>query len=101
MPEDVPTVAVVLVGLMGSGKTTVGKKVARLLDWRFVDCDVELEARSGRSVAEWFATDGEAAFRQAAGGRYDGVVAMPISWPNYWPKPVNIRRWWVLVVAWW
>lgn len=65
MPEDVPTVAVVLVGLMGSGKTTVGKKVARLLDWRFVDCDVELEARSGRSVAEWFATDGEAAFRQA------------------------------------
>ncbi len=55
---------VVLVGQMGSGKTTVGKKLAKLLDRRFVDADVELEARTGRSVAAWF-TDGEAAFRQA------------------------------------
>lgn len=55
---------VVLVGLMGSGKTTVGKKVAKLLDRRFVDADVELEARSGRSVAGWF-EDGEGAFRAA------------------------------------
>ncbi|QXC61869.1 shikimate kinase [Aquihabitans sp. G128] len=55
---------VVLVGLMGSGKTTVGKKVAKLVGQRFVDADVELEARTGRSVAEWFA-DGEAAFRTA------------------------------------
>lgn len=55
---------VVLVGLMGSGKTTVGKKVAKLIGQRFVDADVELEARSGRTVAEWF-TDGEASFRTA------------------------------------
>jgi shikimate kinase len=53
---------VVLVGLMGSGKTTVGKKVAKLLAHRFVDADVELEARTGRSVADWFA-EGEDAFR--------------------------------------
>lgn len=53
---------IVLVGLMGSGKTTVGKKLAKLVGVRFVDADVELEARSGRSVAEWFA-DGEDAFR--------------------------------------
>lgn len=62
MPE--PTPHVVLVGLMGSGKTTVGKKVAKLVDRRFVDADVELESRSGRSVADWF-EDGEGAFRAA------------------------------------
>ncbi len=49
---------------MGSGKTTVGKKVARLLDARFVDADVELEARTSRSVADWFA-EGEEGFRAA------------------------------------
>ena len=56
---------VVLVGLMGSGKTTVGKKLAKLVGARFVDADVELEARSGRTIADWFATDGEAGFRAA------------------------------------
>lgn len=56
---------VVLVGLMGSGKTTVGKKVARLLGRRFLDADVELEARTGRSVAAWFEHEGEDGFRAA------------------------------------
>lgn len=56
---------VVLVGLMGAGKTTVGKKAAKLLGWRFLDADVELEARSGRSVRDWFEQEGEAAFRAA------------------------------------
>lgn len=60
-----PTTHVVLVGLMGSGKTTVGKKVGKLLGVRFVDADVELEARSGRTVAEWFTDPGEPAFRDA------------------------------------
>lgn len=55
----------VLVGLMGSGKTTVGKKVAKLLGWRFLDADVELERRTGRSVAGWFESEGEPGFRAA------------------------------------
>lgn len=55
---------VVLVGLMGSGKTTVGKKVAKLLGRPFVDADVALVERTGRTVAEWF-DEGEPAFRQA------------------------------------
>jgi shikimate kinase len=67
---------VVLVGLMGSGKTTVGRKLARLVGAGFVDADVELEARSGRSVAEWFA-DGEAAFRDAEAGLLVDVLAAP------------------------
>lgn len=62
MPEA--NAHVVLVGLMGSGKTTVGKKLASLLDRRFVDADVELERRTERSVASWF-EEGEEAFRDA------------------------------------
>ncbi|MFQ5381110.1 MAG: shikimate kinase, partial [Dehalococcoidia bacterium] len=54
---------VFLVGLSGSGKTTVGRKLARRLDWEFVDTDEEIEARAGRSVASIFADDGEDAFR--------------------------------------
>lgn len=65
---------VVLVGLMGSGKTTVGKKLARLVGRRFVDADVELEARTGRTVADWF-TDGEAAFRDAEADLLDSLLA--------------------------
>ncbi len=67
---------VVLVGLMGSGKTTVGKKVAKMLEAPFVDADVELEARSGRSVADWF-QQGESAFREAEGGLLADVLAGP------------------------
>jgi shikimate kinase len=66
---------VVLVGLMGSGKTTVGKKVAKLLGWRFLDADVELEARTGRSVAGWFEAAGEDGFRAAEADLLDEVLA--------------------------
>jgi 5-deoxy-5-amino-3-dehydroquinate synthase len=55
---------VVLVGLMGAGKTSVGKNLARELKRPFIDTDAEIESRTGRAIAEIFATDGEAAFRQ-------------------------------------
>jgi shikimate kinase len=48
---------------MGSGKTTVGPKVAARLGWKFVDADDVIEAETGISIAEIFARDGEAAFR--------------------------------------
>ncbi len=54
---------VVLVGLMGSGKTTVGRRVAAVLDRHFVDADAALEEIADRSIAEVFEHDGEAAFR--------------------------------------
>lgn len=76
VPEPLgPSRHVVLVGLMGSGKTTVGKKVAKLAGLRFVDADVELEARTGRSVADWFATEGEDGFRVAEAELLDGLLA--------------------------
>lgn len=68
---------VVLVGLMGSGKTTVGKKVAKLAGRRFVDADVELEARTGRSVAAWFEAEGEAGFRAAEATLLRDLLAEP------------------------
>lgn len=74
MPD--PAGPIVLVGLMGSGKTTVGKKLARLVGHRFIDADVELEARTGRSVAEWF-TEGEDAFRAAEEDLLASLVAEP------------------------
>jgi len=73
---DVRATHVVLVGLMGSGKTTVGKKVAKLTGHRFVDADVEIEARTGRSVASWF-EDGEAAFRGAEADLLEVLLASP------------------------
>lgn len=53
----------VFVGLMGAGKTAIGRRVARLLGTGFVDADDEIEAAAGRSVPEIFAAFGEAAFR--------------------------------------
>jgi shikimate kinase len=55
---------ITLAGFMGTGKSTVGRLVAERLGWRFVDTDVIIEARSGRTIAEIFAQDGESAFRQ-------------------------------------
>jgi shikimate kinase len=54
---------VVLVGFMGSGKSTVGPLVARLLGWRFLDMDRMIEERTGLSVARLFDERGERAFR--------------------------------------
>ena len=55
--------SVVLVGLMGAGKTTVGKKLAALLGLSFVDTDEEIEAASRMTIAELFASYGEPEFR--------------------------------------
>jgi shikimate kinase len=54
---------VLLVGMMGSGKTTVGQALARRLGWRYCDSDAQVEAATGRTVREIFEEDGEAAFR--------------------------------------
>jgi shikimate kinase len=58
-----PPSRIVLVGFMGSGKTTVGAELASLLSWGFVDMDRLVEERAGRSVAAIFRESGEAAFR--------------------------------------
>ena len=52
-----------LIGMMGSGKTTVGRSLAAALGRPLVDSDAQVEARTGRTVREIFESDGEAAYR--------------------------------------
>ena len=54
---------IALVGMMGAGKTTVGKALAERLDVPFFDNDIEIEKEEGRTITEIFETDGEAYFR--------------------------------------
>jgi shikimate kinase len=55
---------VVLVGFMGSGKSAVGRLLARRLGYRFEDMDRRIEERAGRTIADIFRDDGEEAFRK-------------------------------------
>jgi shikimate kinase len=54
-----------LIGLPGSGKTTVGRQLARRLQLPFIDSDQELEAQLGCSIKDYFAHEGEERFRDA------------------------------------
>lgn len=54
---------IVLVGLMGAGKTSVGKRLAALLDVGFTDSDVQIAEAAGMTIPEIFSTFGEPAFR--------------------------------------
>lgn len=56
---------ILLVGFMGSGKSSVGRALGRALDWRFVDFDDAVSAEEGRSVPEIFRASGEDHFRRA------------------------------------
>lgn len=65
-PEVVRLLAgrpVLLVGMMGAGKTTVGRRLAAKLGLTFVDADIEIEAAARMTIPEIFATRGEAEFR--------------------------------------
>lgn len=73
----------VLVGLPGSGKSTIGRRLAKSLGLTLLDTDAAIEERTGRSIAEIFATDGEAAFREIeeqvireAVHSHDGVLSL-------------------------
>lgn len=73
----------VLVGLPGSGKSTIGRRLAKALGVGLLDTDVAIEQRTGRSIADIFATDGEQEFRRieedvvrAALADHDGVLSL-------------------------
>lgn len=67
----------VLVGLMGSGKTTVARLAADRLGRRVIDSDAVIEAATGRTVREIFATDGEDAFRRFESAALLDALATP------------------------
>jgi len=56
--------SIVLVGMMAAGKTSIGRRLARARDWEFFDSDRQIETITGRTVAEIWRADGEAAFRR-------------------------------------
>lgn len=62
-PAPPPDCGIVLVGLMGAGKSAIGRRLATRLGLPFRDSDAEIEAAAGKSVADIFSSDGEAAFR--------------------------------------
>jgi shikimate kinase len=74
---------VAIVGYMGSGKTTVGRMLARSLGWDFWDLDREISRQAGRAIPEIFERCGEGRFRDlehrallaALGGKSERVVA--------------------------
>jgi shikimate kinase len=56
--------SIVLVGLMGAGKSTIGRRLAQKLGLVFVDADAEIEQAAGKSVQDIFREHGEASFRE-------------------------------------
>ncbi|QZH64034.1 shikimate kinase [Mycolicibacterium farcinogenes] len=73
----------VLVGLPGSGKSTIGRRLAKALNLTMLDTDAAIEETTGRTIADIFATDGEAEFRRieeevirSALASHDGVLSL-------------------------
>ena len=64
MPEQTVGSPVFMVGPMGSGKSTVGRHLAGLLGYSFVDSDAEIESRAGADIPWIFDVEGEAGFRR-------------------------------------
>jgi len=61
--ENLPEKAMVLIGMMGAGKSSLGARLAKALDLPFHDADAEIEEAAGMPIADIFANHGEAAFR--------------------------------------
>ena len=55
---------IIFTGFMGTGKSSVARRIAKRLGRRFIDTDTYIEQKAGMSIAQIFATEGEAAFRQ-------------------------------------
>jgi shikimate kinase len=66
-----------LIGFMGAGKTTVGRRLAKKLGWKFIDLDDEIERREGRPVAEIFRDSGEPYFRSLEQRCLEDVASSP------------------------
>ena len=85
MPER--PARVVLVGFMGSGKSSIGRLVARRLGYRFEDMDRRIEKRAGRTIAAIFRDSGEEAFREL---EREEARALPPCATGWW-RPGGVR----------
>lgn len=73
-----PRRTIVLVGLMGAGKTRIGRRLAARLNLSFFDSDLEIEAAAGESIPEIFANRGEQAFREGERRIIARLLAGPV-----------------------
>ncbi len=73
-----PGRAIVLVGLMGAGKTKIGRRLAARLNFPFFDSDTEIEAAAGETIEEIFRNRGEAVFRDGERRVIARLLAQPI-----------------------
>jgi len=69
--------SIFLIGPMGVGKTTIGRQLAKLLNYDFVDSDHEIEAKSGASIPWIFDVEGEQGFRQREQSMIDSLSQRP------------------------
>lgn len=74
----VPARAIVLVGLMGAGKSNIGRRLAMRLNLPFFDSDTEIETAASESIEEIFKTQGEAAFREGERRVIARLLAGPV-----------------------
>lgn len=72
-----PQHSIFLVGPMGVGKTTIGRQLAQLLHYEFVDSDREIEARTGASIPWIFDMEGEEGFRKREQSMIDELTTRP------------------------
>jgi shikimate kinase len=74
----VPRRAIVLIGLMGAGKTKIGRRLAVRLNLPFFDSDQEIEAAAGETIEEIFANRGERVFREGERRVITRLLAQPV-----------------------
>ena len=75
--ESTPDKTLVLIGLMGAGKSTIGRRLATRLGLPFVDADSEVELAAGCSIEDIFSLHGEAAFRDGERRVIDRLLGGP------------------------
>ncbi|HEX8242423.1 MAG TPA: shikimate kinase [Longimicrobium sp.] len=77
-PGPRPVVRVVLLGYMTAGKSTVGQALARRLEWRFLDFDVEIEQREGRTIGDLVLDEGQSRLRE-----FEGLLTEEVAHAHY------------------
>ena len=78
------------IGFMGCGKSSVGRRLSELLCCRFIDLDNVIEEREGRTIAEIFAEDGEAGFRNLELKVLDNIVRKESE--GQWVSPISSTK---------